>query len=604
MKAVGVPHVVLLWILIAGFGTATKTHAADERRLAQFEADLDVLRQRYNIPGLSAAILKNQRIVWEAAYGYADVEKGTRATPDTPYLVASLTKTFASVLLMQCVESGKLNLDDPIIRYSSAIAEPGVTVRHVLTHTSESRPPGQAYRYNGSRFGALTAVVDQCAGMPFRVALARKILDPLQLQRSMPGKDTGTPPPALAAQFSAPQLERYAATLADLAKPYRVDTRGIPRLSAYPQEGVNAAAGIISTVRDLATYDAAVDRHALLSPQSQQLAWTNHTTSRGESLPYALGWFVQHYGAQRLVWHYGYWDTFSALLLKVPERGLTLILLCNSDGLSAPFSSLGAGDVTGSTFGTLFLRMINEPGVLRPDTPALTIGGVRNAADGTPLIAPGAWATVYGQHLGDEVKVWAADDIVAGVLPTRLGRVSVQVDGQPASIAYVSPEQINIQVPDALSTGDVTVHVEGPTGIAWTKVNAATVAPAVFVRNTDGIRSVVAQHADGTILDNPARTPGATTGTPGETVVLYATGLGPTKPFSPSGRIVDPAVLDADLSVLIGAERANVAYVGLISPGLYQINVQVPHLSDGDHDVLIQVGSARSASAATIAVGK
>src|SRR5688500_12175399 len=71
IKGVGVPRGVFIGILVVVLGATTKTHAADERRLALFEADLNLLRQRYNIPGLSAAIVKNQRIIWEGAYGYA-----------------------------------------------------------------------------------------------------------------------------------------------------------------------------------------------------------------------------------------------------------------------------------------------------------------------------------------------------------------------------------------------------------------------------------------------------------------------------------------------------------------------------------------------------
>jgi hypothetical protein len=120
---------------------------------------------------------------------------------------------------------------------------------------------------------------------------------------------------------------------------------------------------LISTVRDLARYDAAIGRHLLLPTQRQEQAWTNHTNSKGQRLPHALGWFVQNYGNERLIWHYGFWNTFSALFLKVPGRNITLILLANSSGLSAPFGNAlgGLGDVTGSPFANLFLGMLNDP---------------------------------------------------------------------------------------------------------------------------------------------------------------------------------------------------------------------------------------------------
>lgn len=337
--------------------------SADAARLTQFEQSLDALRQQYKIPGLSAAIVNNGRIVWEKGYGFQDVGNGIPATPETPYRIASLTKTFASMLLMKCVERGNLNLDSPILSYTVAILDPGVTVRHLFNHTSEN-PPGAYYRYNGNRYASLTLVVDSCAGKPFREALAKTILDPLEMRDSVPGQDMEFPTEQVAALFTPETLERYSNVIKRLAKPYAVNSQGQIVLSTYPNRGISAAAGLISTVRDLARYDAAIDNHTLLQPQTQELAWTNAVSNlTGQTLPYAHGWFVQRYGGERLIWHYGYWPTFSSLILKVPGRNITLILLANSDGLSAPFSSAlgGAGNVTGSPFATTFLHMLEDP---------------------------------------------------------------------------------------------------------------------------------------------------------------------------------------------------------------------------------------------------
>jgi CubicO group peptidase (beta-lactamase class C family) len=336
---------------------------ADAARLAQFEQSLDGLRQQYRIPGLSAAIVNNGRIVWAKGYGFQDIGNHIPATPDTPYRIASLTKTFASMLLMKCVEQGNLDLENAIINYTTAITEPGVTIRHLFTHTSES-PPGAYFRYNGNRFAALTSVVDSCAGQPFRAALASRILDPLEMLDSVPGQDLEFPTAQVASLFTPETLQRYSNVIKRLAKPYTINSQGQAVLSAYPNRGISASAGLISTVRDLARYDAAIDNHALLQPQTQEAAWTNAVSNlTGQKLPYAHGWFVQQYQGQRLIWHYGYWPTFSALILKVPGRNVTLILLANSDGLSAPFSNAlgGAGNVTGSPFANLFLGMLQDP---------------------------------------------------------------------------------------------------------------------------------------------------------------------------------------------------------------------------------------------------
>jgi hypothetical protein len=110
-------------------------------------------------------------------------------------------------------------------------------------------------------------------------------------------------------------------------------------------------------VRDLARFDAALDDRVLLRGESLSLAWTNTVSSAGTTMPFGLGWFVQSYNGVRIVWHFGLLpDSYSSLVLKVPDRNLTLILLANSDGLSAGFS-LADGDVTSSLFARMFLRL-------------------------------------------------------------------------------------------------------------------------------------------------------------------------------------------------------------------------------------------------------
>ena len=356
---------VLLLLTLCVPSAVHAQSGVDRERLIQFQASLDSLRRQYGIPGLSAAIVSNGRIIWEAGFGFQDVENQIPATPETPYRTASITKTFASMLLMKCVERSTLNLDTPIRSYASGIADSRVTVRHLFTHTSQSSPPGESYLYSGDRYNFLTPVAESCSGKSFREALAKDILDRLQMWDSVPGQDMEFPSPEAAALFTPETLQRYTSVIQRLAKPYVIDNSGRPILSSYPPRGIFAAAGLISTVRDLARYDSAIDQRLLLAAQTQQQAWTNHVNSKGQRLPYGLGWFVQMYGSEKLIWHYGQWDTFSGLFLKVPGRNVTLILLANSSRLSSPFSALGAGNVTGSPFANLFLQMLADPDAFR-----------------------------------------------------------------------------------------------------------------------------------------------------------------------------------------------------------------------------------------------
>jgi CubicO group peptidase (beta-lactamase class C family) len=322
--------------------------------LGLFGRYVDALARQARIPGLSAAVVRGGQIVSLHTYGYQDVDGRVAATPDTLYDIASLTKTFASTLLMQCVERGTLSLDEPIRRYTSAIPEASATVRHVLTHTSQGTP-GAEYRYDGNRYAALTDVVTACHGRPFRQALAAEILDRAAMTGSVPGHDLDRPSTALAALFDPPALARYAAALGRLATPYTTTGSGVTRAD-FPPRDISASAGLLSSVVDLAKYDAAIDAHVFVAAATQQLAWTNAVSTTGKRLPYGLGWFVQEYNATRVVWHYGLWPQYSALYLKVADRQLTLILLGNSGGVSEAFR-LDDGDVTASPFARAFLRL-------------------------------------------------------------------------------------------------------------------------------------------------------------------------------------------------------------------------------------------------------
>src|SRR5262245_39475605 len=357
----GERHVRRVWqgavisvIVFAACG-ATGAQVAGERgeRSTLFTRYLESLRIQAGIPGISAAITSNGRIIWEGGLGFADVEARVAAAPHTPYPVASITKTATSTLLMQCVENGRLNLDTPIRTYTTAVPDANATVRQVLAMASDAAA-GSTYRYDGDRFVALTPVVEACTGVSYRVALARHILDRIGMADSVPGHDLEAPTDSAAAAFDVATLTRYRAVLARIAKPYVV-RNSRPTLSEYPPKGINAAAGLVSTVRDLARYDAAIDAHVLMSSSTQLIVWTPFRLASGREAPYALGWFVQSTVAGLAVWHYGQWPTFSSLILKVPDRGVTLILLANSDGLSSRFP-LAAGDIAVSPFGRAFIQ--------------------------------------------------------------------------------------------------------------------------------------------------------------------------------------------------------------------------------------------------------
>lgn len=342
-------------VLALALTACTTTNA----HIEGFERDVDQLRQTLRIPGMSAAIVKDQKVLWMHGFGYADLENRVPATPDTLYHVASVTKTFGSTLVMQLVEKGQLSLDEPIApyspsRYSGKITDPRVQIRHILSHTSAGTP-GDKFAYDGNLYDAITPVIEKKFGASFRDVITQRILDPLQMTESVPGHDV----------IDHPELaRRYAPALAHLAKPYAYYGKGEIVDAAYPGKNIGGASGLLSTVRDLAKYDIAIDRHVLLQPKTQELAWTPFVSNKGKRLPYGLGWFTDEYHGERLIWHTGNWGRgFSALYFKVPARNVSVILLANSEALADGFHVPGAGET--NPFACAFLRHF----VLKTDDP-------------------------------------------------------------------------------------------------------------------------------------------------------------------------------------------------------------------------------------------
>jgi CubicO group peptidase (beta-lactamase class C family) len=323
--------------------------------LIPFESYLEALRVQAGIPGLSAALIQNGEIVWERGLGFQNQEARIRATPDSPYAVGDLSQTLAAVLVLRCAEERQLALSDPVNRYGVSGLEANVTIRQLLNHTSSAG--GEAFHYDPERYAHLTRVVESCILQPYKKSVAVSLLERLAMRDSVPGRDMSEPSAAEERLFSTDILERYRRVLDRIAIAYKVDKRGRLTRTDLTVEGINAATGLVSTVRDLARFNAALDAGLLLRPETLALAWSNTVNAQNTALPMGLGWFVQTYRGEPVIWHFGFLPSaFSSLIIKLPSRQLTLILLANSDGLSAPFQ-LETGDVTRSLFATLFLRV-------------------------------------------------------------------------------------------------------------------------------------------------------------------------------------------------------------------------------------------------------
>ena len=239
-----------------------------------------------------------------------------------------------------------------------------------------------------------------------------------------------------------------------------------------------------------------------------------------------------------------------------------------------------------------------------PNLPTISL--VANAAAESMPLAPNTWTEIKGTNLAPagDIRIWAGPDFINNLLPTQLDKVSVTLNGKNAYVYYISPTQINILTPPDISTSSplqVQVTNNGLTSAAFTAQGQA-LSPSFFLFS--GVSYIAATHGDGTFLGPTTLYPGLSTpAKPGETVVLYANGFGPTSTPVVSGSLMQSGALNPVPVIKIGGETATVTYANLVLPGEYQFNVVVPSdLADGDQPVVATYNGASTQAGAKIAV--
>ncbi|MFN9266780.1 MAG: choice-of-anchor V domain-containing protein [Acidobacteriota bacterium] len=227
------------------------------------------------------------------------------------------------------------------------------------------------------------------------------------------------------------------------------------------------------------------------------------------------------------------------------------------------------------------------------DRPVITSnGGVVNGASFSPGVVAGSWTTIFGSNLASALKTWDGLIDAQGNFPTAIDGVRVTIDGLPAFINFVSAHQINLQAPALTRTGMVPVVVTTPGGTSETVMaNVVREAPGLFLFTQSPVRyPAVVRATDGRFIAPTGLFPGVTTepAKPGDILLLFGTGFGPTTPAVVPGRVFSGAAPLADLSALqvrIGGMSVVPSFAGLSGSGLYQFNVTVPNLPDGNHRI-------------------
>jgi len=343
---------IVIGVVIA-IAVSQQPGSAQSLAFSLFERYIESFRAEAGIPAVSAVIVQNRAIVWERGFGRQDLEGAIAAQPETPYPIGTLSQAIGSTLVLRkCVEQSYAELSDKVVRWTPLYPEPLTTIGQLLSHTA----PNGTFHYDPVRLSALTGVVEECADQRYSQQLAHEVFNRLSMLDSVPSQALADPTPEDMELFEPSRLAHYASVLSRVAVPYRVINRRATRNTDTLPRQLDVTTGIVTSARDLAQFDIALDTPSLLlTPETRNLAFTQ-VFSGATPFPTSLGWFVQNYNNEAIVWQFGLVENaYSSLILKVPNRGYTLILLANSDGLSAPFA-LEAGDVTTSIFARTFLR--------------------------------------------------------------------------------------------------------------------------------------------------------------------------------------------------------------------------------------------------------
>jgi CubicO group peptidase (beta-lactamase class C family) len=330
---------------------------ADDFVLSRFGDYLEALRVQAGIPGLAAAIVGPNEVIWEHAFGQQDVERNIVTRLDTPFHLDGTTQIVAASLAMRCAADGWLSLDDRVAKFAPTSPDAGATLRELLTHTTAT-PGGLTFSYRPDRLTPIAAAISECTETSFRAGVAN-LVERMAMMDSVPGADVAQLAPGTE-QFTASTLQRYKAILGRLATPYSVNAANRATPSSYTARTLTPASGFISTIQDLEKFDLALKNGFVVRPDALALEWTPPNDSFGRALPHAYGYFVQSYNNEKVVWQFGVGDNASSsMIVTLPWRATTLILLANSQGLVRPLP-LAAGDVTVSPFARLFLSIFTR----------------------------------------------------------------------------------------------------------------------------------------------------------------------------------------------------------------------------------------------------
>jgi CubicO group peptidase (beta-lactamase class C family) len=293
------------------------------------------------LPSVSAGVFRGEELAWSGAVGLADVEQGVEASPDTQYAVASITKTFTAVSVLQLRDEGKLDLEDPLSKHLPEATHGTLTLRRMLAHASglQREPPGEiwetltfpgeeellrgleeaeqvlppmaAWHYSNLAYALLGIVVARISGTPFRDHVQEQLLGPLGLERTTwgPGENAALP---------------Y------FVEPYSDSVRREPVLELG---GKGGESGLYSTVGDLARWGAFLcdpDESVLKASSAAEMHDLNVTADASWTRGWGLGIELSRRGERVFGGHTGGFPGFLSILAYSRRDRIGAIVLTNA----------------------------------------------------------------------------------------------------------------------------------------------------------------------------------------------------------------------------------------------------------------------------------
>ena len=305
--------------------------------------------QKQHVPGVSVAVIKDGKIIKVEGYGLSNVELNVPARPDTVYKIGSVSKQFIASGIMLLIQEGKISLDDNISKFLEGTPDTwkAITVRHLLTHTSgivREAPgfdplkiqndadviktayplplrfaPGEKWEYCNVGYFTLAEIIYKVTGKPWSDYLGERLFMPLEM--------------------NATRTTTVTDLVQSRASGYVWRNGKLQNAEVY--FALRPSGAFLSTVLDLAKWDAALYADRVLKQSVRDQMWTPVKLNDGKSHPYGFGWELDTVGGHKLVRHGGSLPGFRAGLLRFVDDKLTVVVLTNGDNANPGSIALG-----------------------------------------------------------------------------------------------------------------------------------------------------------------------------------------------------------------------------------------------------------------------